>query len=352
MNPLWYEVDFWGNSLSQWGVAVGLALLVGLGLKILLALLVRRLASVSRRTASRADDLALELLRKTKGLFVALLAFWAGSLYLSLSPSVAGWFEKVVVVGFLLQGGFWVSSLAHYFLEEHRKRRVREDPSMATALGALGVVVRGSLWLIFVLLILQNLGIQITALVTGLGIGGIAVALAVQNVLGDLLASLSIVLDKPFVIGDLVVVGEFTGTVEHVGLKTTRIRSLSGEQVIFSNSDLLKSRIRNFKRMEERRVLFTIGVTYQTGYDSLRRIPVIVREVVEAQPNTRFDRCHFKAFGDFALLFETVYFVSMPEMVPFMDAQQGINLELYRRFQEEGIEFAYPTQTVFIERAE
>lgn len=351
MGRFWHEVELWGNALFQWAVALGIGLLVGLSLKILLSLLVRRLAGLSRRTASKADDLAVQLLTKTKGLFVALLAFWAGSLYLSVSPGVARWIHEVVVVGFLLQGGFWVSSLAQYFLDEHRQRRVQEDPSMATALGALNVVVRASVWLVFVLLILQNLGIQITALVTGLGIGGIAVALAVQNVLGDLLASLSIVLDKPFVIGDLVVVEEFVGTVEHVGLKTTRIRSVSGEQVIFSNSDLLKSRIRNFKRMEERRVLFSLGVTYQTGYEKLRRIPSIVREVVEAQPNTRFDRCHFKAYGDFALLFETVYFVLVPDMVPYLDAQQAINLELYRRFEEEGIEFAYPTQTVFLEKA-
>jgi small-conductance mechanosensitive channel len=238
--------------------------------------------------------------------------------------------------------------VAAHLIGRYRKEQAAEDPGLATALGAVGILAQGIIWAIFLLLILQNLGIQITALVTGLGIGGIAVALAVQNVLGDLLASLSIVLDKPFVIGDFVVVGEFSGTVEHVGLKTTRVRSLSGEQLVFSNSDLLGSRIRNFKRMQERRVAFTVGVTYGTGADKLERIPGMIREVVEGRELVRFDRCHFKSYGDFSLNFETVYYVLLPDYTSYMDVQQAINLEIYRRFQDAGIEFAFPTQTIFL----
>ncbi len=340
-----------GNTPTQLAVALGIALVAGLSLRILSSLLIRRLERISRWTETDLDDLAIELLRKTKGLFVLLLAIWLGSLYLALTPTADHWIRQILLVGLLIQGALWSTGVASHLLSRYRKRQVQEDPSLATALGALGILVRAVIWVLFALLILQNLGIQITALVTGLGIGGIAVALAVQNVLGDLLASLSIVLDKPFVIGDLITVGELSGTVEHVGLKTTRIRSLSGEQLIFSNSDLLGSRIRNFKRMQERRVVFTVGVTYDTGQEKLGRIPAIIREVVESQPDTRFDRCHFKAFGDFSLVFETVFFLLGPEFPAYMDAQQAINLGIYRRFEEEGIQFAFPTRTVLLGKA-
>ena len=173
--------------------------------------------------------------------------------------------------------------------------------------------------------------------------------LAIGNVLGDLLGSLSIILDKPFVIGDYIVVGEFSGTVEHVGLKSTHIRSVSGEQLVFSNSDLLSSRIRNYKRMQERRAVFTLGVTYDTPVEKLAAIPQMVKELVEEQAQTRFNRCHFKSFGNFSLDIETVFYMTVPDYDAYMDVQQAINLGLYRRFAQEGIEFAFPTQTVHVE---
>lgn len=225
-----------------------------------------------------------------------------------------------------------------------------QDTSSATTITFLGLCARLILWLIVLLLILDNLGVNITGLVAGLGIGGIAVALAVQNILGDLLASLSIVLDKPFVIGDFVVVDSLSGTIEHVGLKTTRIRSLSGEQLIFSNNDLLKSRIRNYKRMQERRIVFSFGVVYQTPLEKLKIIKKIVTDIITAQENARLDRVHFKEYGDSSLNFEIVYFIAKPDFGLYMDVQEAINLEIFRRFQEESIEFAYPTQTLYIQK--
>jgi len=201
------------------------------------------------------------------------------------------------------------------------------------------------------LLILDNFGVNITGLVAGLGIGGIAVALAVQNILGDLLASLSIVLDKPFVIGDFIVVDSLSGTIEHIGLKTTRIRSLNGEQLIFSNNDLLKSRIRNFKRMSERRVVFHLGVVYQTSLEQLKIIKKIVAEIIEKRQKVRFDRVHFKEYSSSSLIYEVVYYVSSPDFNVYMDIQETINLEILQRFQEEKIEFAYPTQTLYVQKA-
>ena len=183
-----------------------------------------------------------------------------------------------------------------------------------------------------------------------MGIGGIAVALALQNILGDLFASLSIVIDKPFVIGDFIVVDQLMGTVEHVGLKTTRLRSLGGEQLIFSNNDLLKSRISNYKRMMERRIVFGFGVTYQTPPEKLPLINEIVREIIGKQEQARFDRVHFKEYGESSLNFEAVYFVLSQDYNLYMDIQQAINLEMFRCFQKEGIEFAYPTRTLFIQQ--
>jgi small-conductance mechanosensitive channel len=182
--------------------------------------------------------------------------------------------------------------------------------------------------------------VNVTALVAGLGIGGVAVALAVQNVLGDLLAALLIVLDKPFVIGDVIAVDQFVGSVEHIGLKSTRLRSLSGEQIVMTNGDLTKSRIRNYRRMFERRVVFTLGVVHRTRHDQLARIPPLIREVVTAQRYTRFDRSHFVGPVGSALTFEAVYFVTQPDYNLYMDIQQAIHLEIFRRLGEEQIELA------------
>ena len=198
------------------------------------------------------------------------------------------------------------------------------------------------------LLILENVGVDVTALIAGLGVGGIAVALAAQNILGDLFSSMSIVLDKPFVLGDFIIVGDMMGTVEKIGLKTTRVRSLSGEQLIFSNSDLLGSRIRNFKRMQERRIVFSIGVAYDTPAEKLTAIPGMLRAAVEAQEPVRFDRAHFAKFGDSALIYEVVYFVLKPDYNLSMDIQQAINLRLFREFADRQIEFAFPTQTLHL----
>ncbi len=199
-------------------------------------------------------------------------------------------------------------------------------------------------------LVLDNLGVNITTLVAGLGVGGIAIALAVQNILSDVFCSVAILVDKPFQVGDFIIVGDMMGTVEKIGIKTTRVRSLSGEQLVFSNADLVNSRIRNYKRMQERRVVFSFGVIYQTPADKLEHIPAMVKEIIESVDQARFDRTHFKQFGDSSLDFECVYYVLSRDYNLYMDIQQKINLELFTRFEKEGIEFAYPTRTLYISK--
>ena len=172
-----------------------------------------------------------------------------------------------------------------------------------------------------------------------------------QNIISDLFASLSIVLDRPFVLGDFLVIDDYYGNVEKVGLKTTRVRSLSGEQLVFANNDLLNSRIRNYGQMVERRIVFSVGVTYQTSPETLERIPAMIEEIIVAQESARFDRSHFKQYGAFSLDFETVYYVESSDYRLYMDIQQAVNLELFRRFNAAGIEFAYPTPTLFVNQA-
>ena len=316
-----------------------------------IALAINRLKKLAAKTETDIDDLVAALLEKTKSVFVLIVAAWAGSLALTLPDDVASVFAKVLVVVLLFQGALWAGGVVNYALDRYTKRQIEADPGIATALGAVSFMARFGVWAVFVILAMDNLGFDVTAVLAGMSIGGIAIALALQNVLGDLFASLSIVFDKPFVIGDFISVGEFSGTVEHVGLKTTRIRSITEEQLIFSNTDLLNSRIANFKHRTERRIVFTLGVTYDTPPDKLEAIPGMITEIIGRHENARVDRCHFLDFGPSSLDIETVYYMEVPDFSIYAETRQRINLELYRRFQEEGIEFAFPTQTVHLQKA-
>ena len=341
--------EFYGNTLMEWGAAVATALVSAVVLRLLFGALVRRLGVWAGRTENDIDDLVVELLDKTRIVFIALIVLFLGAWPLELPQQLDGALRAILYAGLVLQIGFWGMAIINYLVRHYKARELEADPGFAPATGAVGFLARLVLWAVLLLTFLKTaLHMDISAFVASLGIGGIAVALALQNVLGDLFASLSILLDKPFVIGDFIVVGDMAGTVENVGLKTTRIRSLSGEQLIFSNSDLLSSRISNYKRMEERRVAFDIGVVYGTPPQALREIPEVVRRAVESQENTRFDRSHFKGFGDSSLDYETVYFMRVPDYAAYMDTQQAINLALYEEFDARGIEFAFPTRTVFV----
>jgi len=337
-----------GNSLYSWGVALAISCFALTFVIVFKRVFVRRFVAFAGATDSRGHDLIAEILQETNTLLLAPSAVYLGLLALHLPGKTTTVIGYVAVTALLLQVALWGDRLSKSWF---RRMRKEWDPSKATTMSLLGFGVRVFIWAMLVFIALDTLGFDITALIAGLGIGGIAIALAAQNILGDLFASLSIVLDKPFLIGDFIIVDDKLGTIEHIGIKTTRVRSLSGEQIVFSNADLLQSRIRNYKRMYERRVLFSLGVTYQTSADKLARIPVIIREIVEGCERTRFDRAHFHQFGDYALVFEVVYYVLDPDYHLYMDIHQTICLTIYRRFTEEGIDFAYPTHTVKLESA-
>lgn len=339
---------FLGNTVFDWLMAAAVAGLTFTILLLLKRILGRRLKAFAQTTSTDLDDMVVDLVKRTKTVVLVLIAVFAGTFLLKFPDRTNALLSRIVTLTFLFQAGIWGSAILVFFISRNVRQRMADDPGTATTMTALGFLAKLALWSVVLLLGLENLGFDITALVAGLGVGGIAVALAVQNILGDLFASLSIVLDKPFVIGDFIIVDNLLGTVEHVGLKTTRVRSLSGEQLVFANADLLRSRIRNYKRMFERRVVFSIGVTYQTPHEKLARIGSLIRDVIQAEEDTRFDRAHFQAYGDSSLNFEVVYYVLKPDYNLYMDIQERINLELYRRFEAEGIEFAYPTRTLYL----
>lgn len=339
---------FWGNTIQAWLIAVGVWLLVWAALKLVRQVSQRRLAHTAGITSTSLDNLVVDLLHRTKCFFFWTVSLYAGTQFVKLPRGVTATLRVLLVLAVAGQLLVWGNRIVNFFSHRYRARH-REQVSMSTVT-AVTVFCKIGLLALLILLTLDNLGFNITTLVASLGIGGVAVALAVQNILGDLFSSFTIMLDRPFEIGDYIAVGTDKGTVEHVGLKTTRLRSLEGEQLIFSNSDLLGSRIRNYKRMAERRVQCTIGVTYQTPPDQLARIPDLIRKIVVAQPRTRFERAHCKTLGDCALQFEVVYFVTTPDHPVYLDTQQAINLAILQQFAEAGIAFAYPTQTVFVEK--
>ena len=344
------DYRFLDNALKSWLVALTVTAVALIVLYLIKRLSQSRLIAFASQTENKWDDALAGMLSHTRSLFILIVALFFGSLFLTLADEQRRIIQSIAAITLLIQGGLWLNGLLVFWLRHDQERRKQHDPASVATVNAMGYIGRVILWAVVLLLVLDNLGVNVTALVAGLGVGGIAVALAVQNILGDLFASLSIVLDKPFTIGDFLIIDDHMGSVENIGLKTTRIRSLSGEQLVFSNADLLKSRIKNYGRMFERRVVFKIGVTYQTPHDKLQRIPDIIRAAIEAQEPVRFDRSHFQSYGDFALLFETVYYVLKPDYNLYMDIQQAINLQIHAVFEQEGIDFAYPTQTLIIKQ--
>jgi small-conductance mechanosensitive channel len=327
---------------------VGLAIAVGVYLVLAFArrLLLRRVER-SDAQVGWLNGLRQALVR-TSSLFLLVLAIYAGTFFVTLPPAVDRAIASALVIAPFLQGALWASHVVVGWIAWYAESKARQNRAIANALQLIQLFARVVVWSIALLLILNNLGFDVTALVAGLGIGGIAVALAAQNILGDLFASLAIVLDQPFVVGDAVLLDDKSGTVERIGIKTTRIRSLSGEELIVSNADLLASRIHNFKRMAERRVEFTIGITYETPAEKVEKLPGMLRAIVEAQEQVRFDRAHFARYGDFALVYEVVYWTLSADYDVYMDTQQRINLAIFRQLQDEGVAFAYPTQTIYL----
>lgn len=336
------------NNLEGWLLATAIAAVV---IVVIIAVkygAARGFRMLARKTEARFGVISAEVVGATRLWLLLPLALYGATSALELPDKLQRLIDLLALVALMVQAALWVNRFILMWFRRRIDEKRDVDGASVTALMLIGVVARALVWGFTALLILDHLGFDITALIAGLGIGGIAVALAAQNILGDLFASLSIVLDKPFLVGDFVVAEGWRGTIERVGIKTTRVRSLDGEQIILSNAELLKMRLHNYKRMQERRILFGVGVTYQTPPEKLERIPRLIQDAIEKQQLTRFDRAHFKDYGDSSLNYEVVYYVLAPEYGVYMDTQQAINLDIFRAFAQEGIEFAYPTRTLYV----
>ncbi len=343
----WLHYDFLGNEVLAWLIAIGMVAVTWALLLLVRRIVRTRLVRLAQKTDSKWDDVAVEVLANTRQWFFFGLSVGAGKQAVALPQAADDAIRTIVVVGSLVQAGIWLQHGSRRALELWQGEK-EAGGRRATLSRALGFALRLLIWSLILLLVLQNLGVQITALVAGLGVGGIAVGLALQNVMSDLFASLSIYTDRPFDIGDSISVGDFAGTVDAIGWRSTRLTGLGGEQLIIFNGDITKSRIRNFKRMKERRVLFEIGIVYSTPYAKVREVAPMLRAIISRAEDIRFDRAHFKRYGEYALVFEVVYFVLSPDYNVFMDRQESINLEIFRTLEEAGIELAYPTQTLHV----
>ncbi len=342
---------FLNNSLSRWLSAVVVTASVLLVTVIIRRLIRRGYQRFAETVEVELMEIPLQIASNTKLSFLMVLSLYAGMLTLNMPDSVQGMASKILVIAICWQAGIWTTAAALAWLASSRRGMSVEDFSRAGTMNVVAILVRLAIWSVVVLLTLDNLGIDITTLVAGLGIGGIAVALAVQNVLGDLLASLSITLDKPFEVGDLLFLDDFQGKVEQIGIKSTRLRSVTGEQIILANADLLKSRLRNFGRMSERRMVFKVGVVYETALAQLEQIPTYLRQIIDSLPATRFERCHLLRFGDSCLEYEASYYVLSANMADSLEAQHAINMAVLTRFAQAGITFAYPTRRIFLDRS-
>lgn len=336
----------------MWDSLVALALILGatLVLKGLLHALLTRLSRLTSRLHTDWDDIVIYAFMGTKAWAIFTWLAVAALPFLNFHSSVRDAGRQIAVVVTGLQIIIWGLRGIGHWRKNFLDRRIATDTSSVAAIGLLGTALQALLVVLIALLALSNLGVDIGALIAGLGIGGIAVALAAQNILGDLLASMSIVLDKPFVVGDFIVVGDKAGTVMNIGVKTTRLRSLSGEELVFANKFLLESQVQNFKRMHERRVVLKFGVTYSTSEAQLKHIPGWVRTFVESDEGLRFDRCHFSGLGASSLDFELVYYVKSSEFNDHMDRQQRLLLSIFSKLNEEKVEFAFPSTSVYVEK--
>src|SRR5579883_1589459 len=340
----------YGNTLGDW-IAAGLVALV---VWTVLSVVRRIVAARARRFADSATHptavrLVFYLLGKTKQFFVLALALSAGEDVLTFPPRIHHAVSSVLLILFLVQVGLWAARAVRFYIEVKTQQR-GADSLFAGSLEVIHFVAGLIIWSLVTLLALENFGINITALLAGLGVGGVAVALALQNVLGDLFASLSIALDKPFIVGDFLTIDAFSGTVERIGIKSTRLRSEAGEQIILSNADILKSRVRNYGRAPEQRALATIRVDYATSAETLRDIPALLERIVREHEHARFERCHLKTLADTCLLYELSYFVQQPKQHPLLDLQQAVNLRIIEEFRRHRIAFALPVQRVVIDQ--
>jgi small-conductance mechanosensitive channel len=347
MQSFWQQV-YWGNTVMAYVIAAGGLVLAWIVIRIVKKIFVNQVEKFTRKTSNTYDDLFTKLIEKFIIPWLFIFANYSIIQQLNLHPRLDKVLDGAMAFVTMYFAVRLVNFMTQVMISGYMRRR-GESEERIRHLGGMLIVVKGFVWVIGLLTLARNFGFDVSTLLASLGVGGIAIALASQAILGDLFSYLVIFFDKPFEIGDFVILStDVMGTIEYIGIKTTRIRSLSGEQLIISNTNMTNSTIRNYKRMEQRRVVFKVGAVYQTPYKELQRIPALLKEIVLEQKGIRFDRAHLQEYGSYSINFEVVYFINNPDFNLFMDIHQSILFRIHEEFSKSGIEFAYPTQTVFI----
>jgi small-conductance mechanosensitive channel len=344
------QQSYFGNTVERYLVSAAVFTASLLFIAVFRSVFIARIRKKTAAATSLLHEIVSPRVVRTFVAFMTVVALYASIQGLWMNESLRKIIHIVVSVLLVFWSVRFLLTLLALFLEQRWKQSSATGSQQQT-FRALQAGVQGLVWALAAVVLLDNLGVKISTLVAGLGIGGIAIALAAQTMLGDIFAYFMILLDRPFEPGDFIIVNDLMGTIEHIGIKSTRIRSLGGELLVFRNTDLTNSRIRNYKKMEQRRVVFSIGVTYGTRPADLKKIPPLIGSVVKSVKNARFDRAHFKEFGDFSLVYEVVYYVLSPDYNLYMDIQQEINFKIREEFDRMGVEFAFPTSTVYLTRA-
>lgn len=344
------NLEFFGNSLKTYLIAACVFVLGITILKIFKTVMISHVKKFSKKTNTELDDILIDGIRAIHWPFFVFASFYFSLTFIKVNEKL----EKIFLYIFLITAIYYSIKFFENIIDYTVKVFVskQEEKNDDTIIKLLGTIIKILLWVGAVLLLLSNMGINITSLIAGLGVGGIAIALALQNVLGDLFSSLSIYFDKPFKVGDFVKIGENAGTVERIGLKTTRIKTLLGEELVVANSELTKSQLNNFGAMKRRRVVFNVGVTYDTPVEKVKKISHWIKNIIETHAEkTEVNRIHFSSFGDFSLIFETVYYVNSGDYNDYMDIQENINIKIMEKFEENNIEIAFPTQTIYLKNS-
>ncbi len=345
------QFKMFGNTGKDYLLA--LAILIGalILLKIFREIILSRLKKVAEKTKTDLDDILVKIVHDITPPFYLIISIYATLKFLKMPGLAERIVDGIFVLVIVFQAVVALQIFIDYWTQKLVEKRIQKDETKnKAALKSIGSALKFLLWLLATLVVLSSWGINITSLIAGLGIGGIAVAFALQNILSDIFSSFSIFFDKPFQVGDFIIVGSDMGTVEKIGLKSTRLRTLQGQEMIISNKELTEARVNNYKKMESRRIVFGFGVLYETPTKKLKKIPEMVTDIISKEELAKLDRIHFKEFGDFSLNFEVVYYVSTPDYNDYMNTQQSINFAIKEAFEKEGIEFAYPTQTVFVKK--
>lgn len=346
-----FQLQIFGNTGKDYLIALGIFVGALIVLKIFQSIILIRLKKAAKKTKTDLDDVIIKIVEKIRPPFYLFIALYVGLKSLLL-PVLA---DQIIYGLFILIIVFQIIRSLQIFIDYWtekliRRKEEKETPQNKAAVKSISYLLKILLWVFAIFIILSNWGIDVTSLIAGLGIGGLAIAFALQNILQDIFSSFSILIDKPFQVGDFIIVDGDMGVVQKIGIKTTRIKTLQGQELVFPNRQLTDARINNYKRMEKRRIVFGFGVLYETPIEKVKKIPEIVKDIINKEPQAELDRVHFKEFGDFSLNFEVVYYVQVPDYNEYMNVQQAINFVLKQAFEKEGIEFAYPTQTLFVKK--